>query len=377
MTPPASRLLRQLDARIASASSVLTRDCLLVERACYRARQGFLPEAEDTVRVIRMRYEQGPQVVISVRINLAEGLVRHFRDMNALAREKIHRAYALSEISENDELIALTAAWLGHMDYLRGDAHSMAKHVGRALLKARPSDHAALSRASLVAADAFHLAGRLDLAQPWYQSARLHANAEGDDATTSAHMHNMAWLRAASLRQSLFSGRTSSPSGAHALMSVDSVERFDDLAGTTNSLESLVPILRAQILSLLGEYPQALRLYEENLELAVSQGLSRMHCTLLADQAWCRLKTGDAQGAMQDATLAEGLLDPKGHHDDRASTFSRLSQIEGEIGDPGRKMRFATSAENEWAMHASLQEAILGELQECLTNPVLPSPKKA
>ena len=358
MNAPVSRLLRQLEARIASASSRLSQDCLLAERACYRARQGFLAEAEETINVLRKRYQSDPKDVLSARINLAEGLLRHFRDMHSLSREKFHRAYALSEISENNDLIALTAAWLAHVEYLCGDFELMAKHLHRSIQTSSPTNHAALSRSSLVAADAFHLAGRLDLAQPWYTKARVHANTEGDDATTSAFLHNMAWLRAANLRQTQFCGLAQSPGGEHALISANSVLHFDQIVGT-NSLNSLVPILQAQILSLLGESEQALRLYEEHLDLAVREGLNRMHSSLLADQAWCRLQTGDIEAAIRDAVAAQDLMDPKAHPDDRASSHSRLSQVFGATGNLESQKRHAELAEEAWKMHSTMQHTIL------------------
>lgn len=361
MNTPKSRLLRQLDAQIAAASSRLSQDCLLAERACYRARQGFLTEAEQTVLDLRKRYADNPQDVLSARINLAEGLLRLFRDMHILSRDKFHRALALSEISENEDLIALTAAWLAHVEYLAGNIDLMAKHLLRSIQIAKPNNHAALSRSSLVAADALHLAGRLDLAQPWYTKARVHANSEGDDQTTSAFLHNMAWLRAANLRQAQFCGLAHSSNGEHALINADSVLRFDEIIGT-HSLNSLVPILRAQILSLLGEPKQALNLYEEHLAASVREGLGRMHSSLLADQAWCRLQCGNREVAILEATSAESLLDPKGHADDQASAHSRLSQLFGAIGNVESQIHHAHMADAAWKMHSATQQTILHAL---------------
>jgi hypothetical protein len=52
----------------------------------------------------------------------------------------------------------------------------------------------------LVIADAFHYAGRFDLAKPWYAAAREHALVEGDDAMISAMLHGVAALRANQVR---------------------------------------------------------------------------------------------------------------------------------------------------------------------------------
>lgn len=342
----------------------MSADCLLAERACYRARQGHLDEAQETIRVLRSRYNAQPVDFVIAWINLAEGILHHFRDMDiSRAREKIHRAYALSEVSQQDHLIARTAAWLGHMDYLRGDVESMVRSLRRSLQTATHDNHAALSRSCLVVADAFHFGGQLELAQPWYTKSRVHATAEGDDATISALMHNMAWLRAANLRQIKFCGLAPSPAGDLALLSADSILNFDQLLGTA-SLKSLVPILRAQILSVLGDCAQALVLYEQNLSIAVQEGLRRMHSNLLADQAWCRLQLGQLEAARRDALAAEDLLDSRGDHDDRANTHSRLEQIFRAIGDSPSELKHAALAANAWNQHSQLQQRFVAQVGE-------------
>lgn len=370
MNEPNSRLLRELDLRITSAKSQVDQDCLLAERACYLARRGFLTDADNTVRILRARYAHAPLDIVLARINLAEGLIHHFRDMSDQAREKFLRAHALSEVSENGPLIALSAAWLAHLDYLQGDVVAMTKHLDRALQHATPENHSAMSRATLVVADAYHLAARLDLALRWYAASRVHAAAEGDDATLSAYMHNMAWLRAANLRQNQFCSRPQSPDGAYALMSANSVFNFDQHLGEV-SLQSLVPILRAQILSLTGQFVEALDLYEEHLSHALQEGLQRMHSNLLADKAWCKLQVGDKEGALADAAVAKSLITPNTHCDDTASTHSRLSHLYAEVGDAVSAKEHSESAAKAWQFHSALQESIVQHLAT-LSFPIVP-----
>jgi len=359
-----SRLLSRLESATRSARDPVSADCLLAERACYRARQGHADEAQETIRVLRLRYAAQPIDFVIAWINLAEGILHHFRDMDvSRAREKIQRAHALSEVSQQEHLIARTAAWLAHMDYLRGDVESMVRNLRRSLQTATPDNHAALSRSCLVIADALHFSGHLELARPWYTKSRVHATSEGDDATISALMHNMAWLRAANLRQTKFCGLAPNPAGDFALLSADSVLSFDQLLGTA-SLKSLVPILRAQVLSVLGECAQALVLYEENLTIAVQEGLRRMHSNLLADQAWCRLQLGQTDAARRDALAAEDLLDSRGHHDDRANTHSRLEQVFRAIGDTPSELKHAALAAKAWDQHSQLQQRFVEQVGE-------------
>jgi tetratricopeptide (TPR) repeat protein len=319
------------------------------------ARRGETNEARKTLLELRQKYELHPNVVVSAWLSLAEGLLIHFSDMGQQARDKIHRAFALSAAAGLTQIHALSAAWLANMDYLTGNMAGMARFVGMALKLAAPDNRSALSRANLVVAHAYHLASRLDLARPWYRRAHEHATAEGDDATVGALMHNMAWLRYANLRQEMLGGTSPSPNGEHALVSVESTLQFDSLVGAT-SLQTLAPILRAQILSAKERFAEALEAYEENLAPTLREGMARMHAYLLADQAWCRLNLGQVQIAQVEAREAEALLDPRGHFDDRAATHSRLAQVFRALGDLQSSVRHDDLARIPWDGHLQLQQ---------------------
>ncbi len=299
--------------------------------------------------------------MVSAWLSLAEGLLIHFSNMGQQARDKVHRAYALSAAAGLTQMNALSAAWLAHMDYLAVNMSGMARFVRQALKLADIHNHSALSRANLVVADAYHLAGRLDLAKPWYAKAHEHATAEGDDATISALMHNMAWLRSANLRQETLNGGVVTPSGEHALASVNSTLQFDSLVGAA-SLSALSPILRAQILAVKGEFADALAAYEEYLASAIQQGMTRLHANLLADQAWCRMNLGQTQGAQADAHAAEALIDPKDHFDDQASAHSRLAQVFAALGDSTASTKHKDLARAAWDGHSRLQQHIIEAL---------------
>ena len=231
MNPAPSRLLSQLDARITATSDPFAADCLRAERACYLARQGHFNEVNAVLLDLRRRYELSPHAAISSWLNMAEGLLSHFSNMGSLARDKFRRAFAMSAAAGLRPLHALSAAWLANMDYHQEDIVSMVRHVAQSLQLADGAHHSARSRANLVVAHAYHLAGRLDLALPWYACARRHASAEGDDATIGALMHNMTWLRAANARQAMFTGvgNAYSRAGEHALIGAESTWNFEQL----------------------------------------------------------------------------------------------------------------------------------------------------
>jgi hypothetical protein len=85
-------------------------------------------------------------------------MLEHNRDMSAQGRDRIRRAYALSVAARVRPLIAISAAWLAHTDYVYGDLPNVAKHVAESLQEADHDDHPARARASLVVAQSYHWA---------------------------------------------------------------------------------------------------------------------------------------------------------------------------------------------------------------------------
>ncbi|MEP7100922.1 MAG: hypothetical protein ABI781_10455, partial [Burkholderiales bacterium] len=366
-----SRMLVRLDAEMAAARSPLEADCKRVELASYLARLGQIGQARSELEEMRRKYALSPNVVMSAWLNLVEGVIGHFDNMDPAARNKILRAHALSSAANLSRVRALTSAWLAHMDYLQVDFASMARHAAEALRLSVDDEHSVRSRVSLVIAQSYHLAGRLDLALPWYGLARSHAAADGDDATLSALMHNMAWLRAQRLRAA-DCGLALEPTRIerHALLGADSTANFDSLIGS-KSLRALVPILRAQILTVRKQYSEALGIFEVELQAAVRDGMGRLEADLLADQAWCRLQCGQRESALRDALLAETSINPTGHFDDRALAYGRLAQTFDALNQFDRAERTRRLAAVAWSGHVILQAEIV-QILAPLVQPITP-----
>ena len=361
-----SRLLLRLEAGIANARTMLEADCLRAERAGYLVRLGRFEEVSAELALLRTRYDDRPNVKISAWVNLVEGLGVYFSGTGAPKTDKLKRSFALSSAAGLQSLQALSSAWLAQFDYVRVDMDSMASNVRKSLQLAKPEDHSARSRATLVVAQALHLAGRQDLAVPWYRSARDHAVADGDAATTSALMHNMGWLRMMTLRQTVLSANTFALGGEHALMSAESTSQFDFLIGDA-SWAVLKPILRAQILSLEGNFEDALALYETHLSAVDSDGIKRLQPNLLADKAWCLAKTGQTVLAEECATNASKSIDSSTHNDDLAAAHSRLAQAFSILLDVDSEQLHARMAKDAWLVHESLQKhlfRLLGKLTD-------------
>jgi tetratricopeptide (TPR) repeat protein len=352
-----SRLLKRLEAEIAGARSQLEADCKRAERAAYLARVGRFDEARAEVAVLQERNQRIPQIDLSIWTNFAEGLIAYFDNVGESTTDRVQRAYALSVAGGRNRMRALCAAWLAQWDYSKTDMSGLARHVREALSIADPDDHAIRSRTCLVAAQALHLAGRLDLATPWYGKSRFHASVDCDDVTISALMHNMAWLRMMSIRQTvLLTGRHDARAAAHALTTAESNESFDQLKGDSSWID-LKPILRAQIASLHGDPGQAVALYEQHLASAGAP--ARLQANLFADKAWCHTELGQRSDAIESAALALKGLGGETHVDDRAATHSRLAQAFAALGNAIEHDHHLELARRAWDQHIELQgEAI-------------------
>jgi hypothetical protein len=149
------------------------------------------------------------------------------------------------------------------------------------------------------------------------------------------------------------------------LMSAESTGNFDVLVGTA-SLDALLPILRAQILSLQGQWAEALALYDQHMAQAMVQGLARMQGSLRADMAWCRVQLGDQRRAMQDAMAAAQAAEHETDLDDRAAAHSRLARVFAELGEATIAERHAVRAGNDWRAHERDQVSVVESLNRLL-----------
>lgn len=347
-----SRLLKQLDKEIAAARSPVQSACLKARRAILLARHGALNEAREQLTVLHQLAFQHPHPEVGAWLHLAEGLMSYYTDFGSSAQEKIQRALAIAQSIQQAEVEALAHAWLAQLAYVRHDLAVVLTHAAECLRIAAPEHHVARGRVHMVLGVCWQYAGQLEQALPWYQRSRAYAAADGDDATISALMYNMAVMRTAQVRwKALSSTAAQTP---ELLLGVDSVKHYDAAVGAA-VLAELTPLLRAQILAIQGDFAQAKALYEEHLPLAISRGLARLGSSLMSDLAWCRLNCDQADAAVQQAREAEVELDPLCDVDDRAATHTRLAQIFGAVGDAARATHHQERAAAEWAEFARQQ----------------------
>lgn len=352
-----SRLLKRLDAEIAAAGGVAQSASLKVQRAMLLVRHGQMAAAREQLTALHVLAFQHPHPEIGAWLHFAEGLMSYYADFSSAAKEKIAHAQAIAKSSNLPELDALCAAWLSQLAYLGHDLDEMLAQAARCDAQARADDHDARYRLCTVLGLAHDLSGRPELARDCYAKARAHALADGDDASLSALMYNMAATRTSMVRREALSKGLVRGSGL--LLGADSIKHYDAAVGGSVNPE-LTPILQAQILTVEGSYEQARVLFEAHLPQGMATSLARWGSSLLADLAWCHINTGRQAVALQQATEAELALNALCDVDDRAATHSRLAQVYGTAGDAAAAARHEEFARINWLEFAA-QQRLWGE----------------
>jgi len=360
-----SRLQARLDVAIAAAPNPFAARCLRAERAALLARQGQLEAARAAIDELTTQLAWEPNAALRGWLALAEGLLGYYSALGRGAQGLIEEAYLLAQQGGPalTRLHALAAAWLANMAFANDDMPRMAALVREALDGAAPDHHGTRARATLVAGYAYHFAGANTRAQPWYEASRRHAIADGDETHLSALMHNQAWMRASQARLALLfdagSGRVEQADAvAHALMGAESIGHYDAGVGTA-SLGSLVPMLRAQVLTAQARWGEALALFESHFDAALGDGLRRLAPCLLADRAWCEWHAGQPRKATALAAAAEQALLQPCDTDDRAMATARLAQVREVLGDQAAAQRLRAESQTLYATHCEQQQRLV------------------
>ena len=235
----------------------------------------------------------------------------------------------------------------------------MSSHIEEALTTARPEDHAAHARAALVLADAYHLAGSYTLARPWYEKARLRSADDGDNATLSAMLYNVAAIRASNVRLNDTFGVESSAEAHRAGMEIASSRHYDH-AIDTHGLAFLSLLLRGLLATVSKKFEEALHLFES---IDTGKLQYQMLSPFYADMAWCMANTGRVADSNLNMTLA---IDNMGHlfeADDKAYVNSRISQILILLKRPEDSKPFGLAATEYLTIHRAFQKGLLGQLE--------------
>ncbi|MEP6506248.1 MAG: hypothetical protein ABJD97_23125 [Betaproteobacteria bacterium] len=326
-----SRLIDRLDAQIAQAEGVFERECLKSRRASALARHGQFSEARFALAGLRSQSQRLRNPVLSAWVALVDGLIDHCESLAPTARDKFRRAYELASTAGDAELHSLTAAWLAMSDFNASDVEATVAHAAEAIRIAPADSHAARARAALVVASAWRVAGDDARAIPWYKVARQHAAAEGDVSLVSVLLHNMAAFQAGRISLDGAFGRADLADAQRVLLEAESTGNYD--AGVGNAqLVAEVPLLRAQLMTVLGQYDAAIALFDAQLPRARAEGQVHREARFLADAVFAEVKLGRLDEANKRLRAIQAVLPLMTEHDDIAATQARLAAAARALG---------------------------------------------
>jgi len=349
-----SRLLERLDAQIAQAEEVFDRECLKSKRAAVLARHGQFPEARFALQGLRSQSQRLRNPVLSAWVAFVDGLIEHCESLSPAARAKFQRAYDLASTAGDAELHSLCAAWLAIADFNANDIDATVAHAREALRLAPPAAHAARARAALVVASAWRVAGDDGRAIPWYKVARQHAATEGDVSLVSVLLHNMAAFQAGRISLEGAFDRADLADAQRVLLEAESTGNYD--AGVGNGqLMAEVPLLRAQLMTVLGQYDAAISLFDAQLPRARAEGHVHREARFLADALFAEVKLGRLDEAVRRMRAVNAALPLMTEHDDVAATHARLAVAARALGKPEQADAHAAQAEAALEKHRAEQ----------------------
>ena len=349
-----SRLIERLDAQIAQAEGVFERECLKSRRAATLARHGQFSEARFALAGLRSQSQRLRNPVLFAWVALVDGLIEHCETLAPTAREKFRRAFDLAAATDDPGLQAECAAWLAICDLNANDVEATVAHAAEAIRVAPADAHAARARVSLVIGNAWRFAGDDVRAQPWYQRARQDAAAEGDVSLVSIMLHNMAAFRAGRISLDDAFGRADAGDAQRVLLEAESTGNYD--AGVGNDkLMAEMPLMRAQLMTVLGRHDEAIALIDAQLPRARAEGQANREARFLADALFAEVRLGRLDEATRRLRLIQTVLPLMTESDDLAAAHARLAASLHALGREEQAAAHRAQAEAALAQHVQEQ----------------------
>ena len=354
-----SRLLATLNEQAEKTTDPIVWARTVCRASAHYARHGMSSQALKAIGVVRDHYGINLDPEVASWLMLAEGVLHYFEANTKDAYDRIRRAYGLAIALQTESAIPVCAAWMALVEFHDGEYTKMSSHIEEALTTAKADDHPAHARAALVLADAYHLAGSYSLARPWYERARLRSADDGDNATLSAMLYNVAAIRAANVRLDDTFGIESPTETHRAGMEIASSRHYDH-AIDSHGLGFLSLLLRGLIKTLNKDFDDALKLFGE---VEKSKLQPQMISPMYADMAWCLANTGEMQNCTQYMQHAIENIDYIYESDDRAYVNSRISQVLKFLKRSQESIEFELTAISALSAHRTFQKSLLSQLQ--------------
>ena len=322
--------LKDLDAALLATTDALTRERLKAERICVLARLGRLEEARLALAGLRAQLPRHRSEELAAWAAFATAMLHHVDADCAAATAQFAQAQAQAQAGAASALARLAGAWHATSLFNQGDVPAAVAAVAPLLPLAQGSDHAAALRIALTLGDLFVHGGDVAAGQAWYLQARQHARLHGDASLLSTVLYNMAALRVNAVALAAALGEADADPARRLLVEVESITHYDGGLGTLVAV-NYVPLMRAQLLLVLGQWSDALALYRDYVAAQAPRGTLHAMSRHVAEHAWCLWQAG----ASGDALIAADALARRlgrgdaqlRDDDDQAVTHARLAQL--------------------------------------------------
>jgi hypothetical protein len=364
-----SPLLTRLRSEQEAAADPAERALISARIACYLARVGEFAEADRLRLELRREFGRGEHAQIAILIMCLEGLLRYYRNLEPTARDWMLRANLIAVACHEEQLVALTSAWMAHIDFNGGNYVSMAKSLSASLSHLKADDGSAECRLALVLGDAYLFAGKDQNSRDWYESARLAANRLGDHAAIGALTYNRAALKVANARLAEFELNAPRLDLAKVSAEVRSATNYQAVA-QLRSLEHLLDSAAVGVHVLEGRHSEA---SSKILGLLASEEVptgSAELALLYADNAYCLAKLGQLELASKMVEAATGFDTASMDADDRATICGQLFKYFQAVDDAESAVIYRDTAEQAYQQHKATITELVGILELFSQGPV-------
>jgi hypothetical protein len=365
-----SPLETRLEFELRSSKDPVAQAVLSAQIACYLARVGDFEEAERRRMELRAAFGDGRSAQVSILIMCLEALILFFRDLDSSARDRLLRANILSVACRERALVALTNAWLAHIDFNAGRYEAMARSMNSCSEFLEWDDGTASCRLALVLGDAFVYAGHELAARKWYDDARITASRLGDQAAVGAITYNRAALHVSNARLRRLSTAISRSELTLIDGEVRSAVNYQAVAGLS-SLDHLLRSTSVGALMLADLHADASKAILSLIASAAVPSGSAELALLYSDNAHCLARLGSFELASQMADAANSLSPEGFDSDDRALLFDGLACFCELVGKDSEAKAYRVRAASALAEH----QATITELTRLL-QPFAPGPTR-
>jgi tetratricopeptide (TPR) repeat protein len=295
---PMSRLLADIQKRLAVETDPQRRAELIARLAAYAARVGSFDEARSLIAEVRKVFNDGRSARVTALVMIGEAMIAHYEELGVQALDRLKRAQLLADMTRDRDLAAVAAAWRAHVEFQESSLEAAARSLKHSFDSAGPDNQAAHARCAIVLFMAFAFLGDRTEAQRWFNVGREAALAEGDQASIDALVHNKAAFDVAFLWA--LKGQGSPDPGwlQHARTQVESAKNLQQLVRVV-SFDALIDLCDARLLILEEKFEAAVEAFER---IRPKGPLPTQHYSpSLADTevAYCLTKLGKIEEALK------------------------------------------------------------------------------